>query len=172
MMSRGSVIPLFIDQIRSGSPITLTDPKMTRFMMSLSESVDLVKFAFLSSTSGDLLVRKAPGCSVETLIAALIELEKPKKKPNVQLIGVRHGEKQYEALLGSEERSRSEDLGEYFKVSLDTRSLDYQAYFDKGQSGLEFQEAYTSSNTRQLNTEEVIHLIENLPEYKVFKERN
>ena len=171
MMSRGSVIPLFINQIRSGIPITITDANMTRFMMTLSDSVDLVKYAFLNSTSGDLFVRKAPGCTVKTLVEALIEIEKPKTKPTIHNIGIRHGEKKYEVLLGSEEKARSNNLDLYFNVPLDTRGLDYQAYFDKGQGSLEFEEAYTSSNTVQLNTQELINLILSLPEYQELKEK-
>ena len=157
MMSRGSVIPLFINQIRAGLTVTVTDPTMTRFLMSLQDSVDLVKYAFTNSNSGDLFVKKAPGCTVETLIEAIAKIEGKKGKIEIQRIGVRHGEKHAEALLASEERSRSEDLGTYFKVPLDTRSLDYQIYFEKGQSVAEYVEPYTSSNTAQL--------ILDLPEY-------
>lgn len=166
MMSRGSVIPLFINQIRTGLTVTVTDPTMTRFLMSLQDSVDLVKFAFTNSNSGDLFVKKAPGCTVETLIEAIAKIEGKKGKVEIQRIGVRHGEKHAEALLASEERSRSEDLGTYFKVPLDTRSLDYQIYFEKGQSVAEYVDPYTSSNTSQLNVDQVAQLILDLPEYK------
>ena len=166
MMSRGSVIPLFINQIRAGLTVTVTDPTMTRFLMSLQDSVDLVKFAFTNSDSGDLFVKKAPGCTVETLIEAIAKIEGKKGKVEIQRIGVRHGEKHAEALLASEERSRSEDLGTYFKVPLDTRSLDYQIYFEKGQSVAEYVDPYTSSNTSQLNVDQVAQLILDLPEYK------
>jgi UDP-N-acetylglucosamine 4,6-dehydratase/5-epimerase len=166
MMSRGSVIPLFINQIRAGLTVTVTDPTMTRFLMSLQDSVDLVKFAFTNSNSGDLFVKKAPGCTVETLIEAIAKIEGKKGKVEIQRIGVRHGEKHAEALLASEERSRSEDLGTYFKVPLDTRSLDYQIYFEKGQSVAEYVDPYTSSNTSQLNVDQVAQLILDLPEYK------
>jgi UDP-N-acetylglucosamine 4,6-dehydratase len=166
MMSRGSVIPLFINQIRAGLTVTVTDPTMTRFLMSLQDSVDLVKYAFTNSNSGDLFVKKAPGCTVETLIEAIASIEGKKGKIKIQRIGVRHGEKHAEALLASEERSRSEDLGTYFKVPLDTRSLDYQIYFEKGQSVADYLDAYTSSNTSQLSVDQVAHLIVDLPEYK------
>lgn len=166
MMSRGSVIPLFINQIRAGLTVTVTDPTMTRFLMSLQDSVDLVKFAFINSNSGDLFVKKAPGCTVETLIEAIAKIEGKKGKIEIQRIGVRHGEKHAEALLASEERSRSEDLGTYFKVPLDTRSLDYQIYFEKGQSVADYVDPYTSSNTSQLNVDQVAQLILDLPEYK------
>ena len=166
MMSRGSVIPLFINQIRAGLTVTVTDPTMTRFLMSLQDSVDLVKFAFTNSNSGDLFVKKAPGCTVETLIEAIAKIEGKKGKISIQRIGVRHGEKHAEALLASEERSRSEDLGTYFKVPLDTRSLDYQIYFEKGQSVADYVDPYTSSNTSQLNVDQVAQLILDLPEYK------
>jgi UDP-glucose 4-epimerase len=166
MMSRGSVIPLFINQIRAGLTVTVTDPTMTRFLMSLQDSVDLVKYAFTNSNSGDLFVKKAPGCTVETLIEALASIEGKKGKIEIQRIGVRHGEKHAESLLASEERSRSEDLGTYFKVPLDTRSLDYQIYFEKGQSAGDYLDPYTSSNTTQLNVDQVAQLILDLPEYK------
>ena len=165
MMSRGSVIPLFINQIRAGLTVTVTDPTMTRFLMSLQDSVDLVKYAFTNSNSGDLFVKKAPGCTVETLIEAIAKIDGKKGKIEIQRIGVRHGEKHAEALLASEERSRSEDLGTYFKVPLDTRSLDYQIYFEKGQSVAEYVEPYTSSNTAQLKVDQVAQLILDLPEY-------
>jgi len=166
MMSRGSVIPLFINQIRAGLTVTVTDPTMTRFLMSLQDSVDLVKYAFTNANSGDLFVKKAPGCTVETLIEAIAKIEGKKGKIEIQRIGVRHGEKHAEALLASEERSRSEDLGTYFKVPLDTRSLDYQIYFEKGQSVADYVDPYTSSNTSQLNVDQVAQLILDLPEYK------
>jgi UDP-glucose 4-epimerase len=166
MMSRGSVIPLFIKQIQSGTPLTVTDPDMTRFLMSLEESVDLVLHAFEHSESGDLFVRKAPACTVQTLINALVTILSPRVKPVMKTIGIRHGEKKYEALLASEEKIRSNDLGNYFRVPLDTRSLDYQIYFDKGQTPEIIDESFTSNNTKQLNVEEVIKLISELPEFK------
>jgi UDP-glucose 4-epimerase len=167
MMSRGSVIPLFINQIIRGEKITVTDTSMTRFMMSLSESVDLVTHAFTNAESGDLFVKKAPGCTVQTIIEALAEIFK--KKVEIQKIGVRHGEKMAEALLGSEERSRAIDSKDYFKVPVDGRNLDYQIYFDKGQNSLPSSEPYTSSNTKQLSLKEAIDLIFNLPEFIKYK---
>ncbi len=169
MMSRGSVIPLFLDQIRHGKTLTITDPNMTRFMMSLEDSVNLVKFAFTNSNSGDLFVRKAPACTVETLANAVTRLLDVEGKIKIQYIGTRHGEKLYESLLGTEERLRSIDRGDYFQVPLDTRSLDYQIFFDKGQDETTNNEAYTSHNTRQLGIDEVVTLIEALPEFKLYQ---
>jgi UDP-glucose 4-epimerase len=169
MMSRGSVIPLFINQILQGTKITVTDLKMTRFMMSLSDSVDLVTHAFTNAQSGDLFVKKAPGCTVEVLIQALSEIFK--KRVEIQKIGIRHGEKMDESLLGSEERSRAIDTKDYFKVPVDARNLDYQIYFDKGQESATHSEAYTSSNTKQLSLQETIELISNLPEFIKYKKK-
>jgi len=167
MMSRGSVIPLFINQISKGEKITVTDPKMTRFMMSLNDSVDLVTYAFTNGQSGDLFVKKAPGCSVEILIEALFEILK--KKVEIQKIGIRHGEKIAEALLGSEERFRAQETQDYFKVPLDARNLDYQIYFDRGQELPVHNEPYTSSNTKQLSLQEAIDLISILPEFLAYR---
>jgi UDP-glucose 4-epimerase len=169
MMSRGSVIPLFIKQIKSGFPVTVTDPNMTRFLMSLEESVDLVLHAFEQSESGDLFVRKAPACTVKTLIDALVIILSPKVKPTIHTIGIRHGEKKFEALLASEEKIRSNDQGKFFKVPLDTRSLDYQIYFEKGQAPDVTDESFTSNNTKQLSVDEVVKLISELPEFKSIK---
>jgi len=169
MMSRGSVIPLFIKQIRDGLPVTVTDLSMTRFLMSLEESVDLVLHAFENSETGDLFVRKAPACTVNTLIDALLVILSPKPKPIIKTLGIRHGEKKYEALLASEERIRSSNEGDYFRVPLDTRSLDYQIYFSKGQSPEPVGDAFTSNNTKQLNVDEVSKLISELPEFKNIK---
>lgn len=170
MMSRGSVIPLFLDQLAAGKELTITNPRMTRFLMSLTESVELVEHAFTNATSGDLYVRKAPAATIMTLVDALKEIS-GKKNIETRIIGTRHGEKEYESLLGSEERMRSEDQGNFFKVSLDTRSLDYQIYFDKGQDNSQHQEAYTSHNTQQLNVAEVVKLVESLPEYRMYLEK-
>jgi UDP-glucose 4-epimerase len=169
MMSRGSVIPLFIKQIQSGFPVTVTDPNMTRFLMSLEESVDLVLHAFGQSESGDLFVRKAPACTVQTLIDALVIILSPKVKPIIKTIGIRHGEKKFEALLASEEKIRSKDQDKFFRVPLDTRSLDYQIYFEKGQASEVKDESFTSNNTKQLNVSEVVKLISELPEFKSLK---
>jgi UDP-glucose 4-epimerase len=168
MMSRGSVIPLFLDQIRRGEPMTITNPEMTRFMMSLEDSVSLVKYSFLNASTGDLFVRKAPACSVETLALAVNEIMG--FKGNIETIGTRHGEKLYESLLGSEEGSRAIDHGDYFQVPLDARSLDYQIYFDKGQNDIASNGAYTSHNTTQLTVDQVVKLIIELPEFARYKE--
>ena len=168
MMSRGSVIPLFIKQIRQGLPVTVTDPTMTRFLMSLEDSVDLVKFAFKNASTGDLFVKKAPGCTVETLINAIALLEGKKSNLKIRNLGIRHGEKHAEALLGAEERSKAKDLGDFFQVPLDSRSLDYQIYFEKGQESISNNDSYTSSSTVQLSVDEVANLIAKLPEYKKF----
>ena len=170
MMSRGSVIPLFLEQIAAKQPLTITNPNMTRFLMSLSESVELVEHAFTKSNSGDLFVRKAPAATIDTIVEALKEITS-QKKIETRIIGTRHGEKEYEALLGSEERVRSIDQGDFFKVPLDTRSLDYQIYFEKGQSSSEQHEAYTSHNTERLNVGQVVQLILNLPEYQKYLEK-
>ncbi len=163
MYSRGSVIPLFISQILSRKPITVTDPKMTRFLMSLPESVDLVNFAFENAETGDLYVRKAPAATVETLIAALKDLFDAQDL-EVKTIGVRHGEKLFESLLSSEEKAGSEELKEYFKVPLDSRTLDYAIYFEEGKNLTEEVSAYTSHNTSRLNKDEVKQLLLTLPQ--------
>jgi UDP-N-acetylglucosamine 4,6-dehydratase len=165
MYSRGSVIPLFISQIKSGKPLTITDPTMTRFLMSLAESVDLVKYAFENAQTGDLFVRKAPASTIETLAHALIEMFGGKKE-QVQTIGFRHGEKLYESLLSTEERVKSEDLGGYFRVPLDSRDLNYSVYFEEGQPRKESLEAYTSHNTERLDGEEVKKLLMTIPEVR------
>jgi UDP-glucose 4-epimerase len=163
MMSRGSVIPMFVDQIINGERITVTDEKMTRFMMSLSDSVDLVAHAFTNADSGDLFVMKAPGCTVETLVQALGKIFK--KKVEIRKIGIRHGEKMSETLLSSEERSRANETEKYFRSPIDSRNLDYQIYFEKGQEINTLPEPYTSSNTNQLDLESAVNLISNLPEF-------
>ena len=168
MMSRGSVIPLFLEQIRAGKPITITEPSMTRFMMSLDDSVSLVKYAFTNASTGDLFVRKAPACSVEVLATAITRIMNVEGKIEIKNIGTRHGEKLFESLLGTEERTRAIDRGQYFQVPLDTRSLDYQIYFNKGQDEVSQIEPYTSHNTQQLNVDEVVTLIENLPEFQQY----
>ena len=169
MMSRGSVIPLFLDQIRKGEPISVTNPKMTRFMMSLTDSVSLVTYAFKNASNGDLFVRKAPACSVETLVSAVSNIMGVDDKLKINHIGTRHGEKLYESLLGSEEGSRAIDHGEYFQVPLDTRTLDYQIYFNKGQRDNLAETAYTSHSTNQMNVEQAVELICKLPEFIDYK---
>jgi UDP-N-acetylglucosamine 4,6-dehydratase len=164
MMSRGSVIPLFIDQMLNNQKITVTDLNMTRFMMSLSESVDLVLHAFESGNSGDLYVRKSPAATVETLFGALGLLLN--KKPDIQVIGIRHGEKKHEVLVGAEENIRAEEEENYFKIPLDARNLDYQVYFEKGQQEKNTQSSYTSENTDRLNVEQLASKLENLSEFQ------
>ena len=166
MYSRGSVIPLFISQIKAGRPITVTDPTMTRFLMSLAESVDLVEYAFEHATTGDLFVRKAPASTIEHLALALIEMFGG-SKDQIQNIGFRHGEKLYESLLSTEERVKADDLGDYFRVPLDARDLNYSVYFEEGESRPERLEAYTSHNTERLNVEGVKKLLLTIPEVKL-----
>lgn len=165
MMSRGSVIPLFLEQIKSGHPVTVTNTAMTRFLMSLDESVDLVKYAFAEGNSGDLFVRKAPASTVSTLISALSIVTR-KKEIEVKDIGIRHGEKQHESLVSSEEMLKAVDCGDYFRIPLDTRSLDYQIYFDQGTKIGDSVEGYTSENTVQLNPEQVAAKIAGLPQFQ------
>jgi UDP-glucose 4-epimerase len=166
MYSRGSVIPLFISQIKAGKPITVTDPTMTRFLMSLAESVDLVEYAFEHATTGDLFVRKAPASTIEDLALALIEMFGG-SKDQIQNIGFRHGEKLYESLLSTEERVKADDIGDYFRVPLDARDLNYSVYFEEGESRPESLEAYTSHNTERLNVEGVKKLLLTIPEVKL-----
>jgi UDP-N-acetylglucosamine 4,6-dehydratase len=173
MMSRGSVIPLFLDQIACNKPITITNPEMTRFMMSLDDSVSLVKHAFSNSLNGDLFVKKAPACSVGTLAAAVIRIMGAEDRIQINNIGTRHGEKLFESLLSVEERVRAEDQGDFFKIPLDTRTLDYQAYFEKGRElQLSNHESYNSHNTKQLSVDEVVSLICNLSEFVAYREMN
>jgi UDP-N-acetylglucosamine 4,6-dehydratase len=166
MYSRGSVIPLFISQIKAGKPLTITDPNMTRFLMSLAESVDLVEYAFEHATTGDLFVRKAPASTIEDLALALIEMFGG-AKDQIQNIGFRHGEKLYESLLSAEERVKADDLGDYFRVPLDARDLNYSVYFEEGESRPEGLEAYTSHNTERLSVEGVKRLLLTIPEVKL-----
>jgi UDP-N-acetylglucosamine 4,6-dehydratase/5-epimerase len=163
MYSRGSVIPLFISQIKAGLPVTITDPNMTRFLMSLAESVDLVEYAFENASSGDLFVRKAPASTIEVLAFALIDLFGG-SKDQLQKIGFRHGEKLFESLLSTEERLKAQDLGDYFRVPLDARDLNYALYFEEGLSHNEMLEAYTSHNTERLDTQRTIDLLLTIPE--------
>lgn len=165
MLSRGSVIPLFVNQIKSGKAVTITNPRMTRFMMSLDDSVELVKYAFTNANTGDLFVRKAPACTVQTLVSAIAETMNKSGQIEVQTIGTRHGEKLFESLLGIEEKTHSEDLGEYFRVPLDTRTLDYQVYFDKGIKEDNEPSSFTSHDTIQLDVDETKKLLLSLPEY-------
>jgi UDP-glucose 4-epimerase len=163
MCSRGSVIPLFIKQLKEKKPVTVTDPNMTRFLMSLADSVNLVQFAFENAHSGDLFIKKAPAATVEVLLQALVEIFEV-KDADIQSIGIRHGEKVFESLLSTEERVSSEDLGDFFRVPLDTRTLDYSVYFEDGEQRPADIDSYTSHNTTRLNVSEVKKLLLQLPE--------
>jgi UDP-glucose 4-epimerase len=165
MYSRGSVIPRFIDQIRTGKRLTITDPQMTRFLMSLAESVDLVSYAFENAKTGDLFVRKAPAATIEVLAQALIGLFGGTDN-QVETIGFRHGEKLFESLLSSEERATAEDLGNYFRVPLDSRDLNYKVFFEEGVARASEIEPYTSHNTERLGVEAVKELLLQLPEIR------
>ena len=153
MCSRGSVIPLWIDQIRAGNPITITEPSMTRFIMSLDEAVDLVLFAFEHGVNGDILVQKAPACTIETLAKAVTELFDPKTE--IKVIGIRHGEKMYETLLTNEECFGAVDMGDFYRVPCDKRDLNYDRYFSKGDTGRNTLAEFNSNNTNLLSVEEV-----------------
>lgn len=153
MCSRGSVIPLWIDQIRKGNPITLTEPKMTRFIMSLEEAVDLVLFAFEHGQNGDILVQKAPACTIQTQAEAVCELFGGKKE-DIKVIGIRHGEKMYETLLTNEECAKAEDMGNFYRVPADNRTLNYDKYFTEGNVEREVLTEFNSNNTKLLKVEE------------------
>lgn len=153
MCSRGSVIPLWIDQIKEGKPITITDPSMTRFIMSLDEAVDLVLFAFENGASGDILVQKAPACTIEVLARAVVELFDPSTE--IKVIGIRHGEKMYETLLTNEECAKAIDMGNFYRVLSDNRSLNYDKYFTQGDIKRNTLTEFNSNNTQLLNIEEV-----------------
>ena len=161
MASRGSVIPLFIDQIKNNKPLTITNPNMTRFMMTLDDAVDLVQFAFENGSNGDLFVQKSPASTIEVLAKALIELYNSESE--IQNIGIRHGEKMYETLVTKEEMMKGEDLGDYFKISVDNRDLNYDKYFSKGDN-VKVAEEYNSDNTKRLTLEEMKKLLLKLPE--------
>ena len=163
MYSRGSVIPLFVRQLREGKPLTLTEGSMTRFLMSLQESVDLVEHAFFNAVPGDLFVKKAPACTVETLARATAKVMGI-EKPEIVKIGIRHGEKMYETLLSREEMVKATDQGEYFKVPLDARSLQYSVFVDEGDSEVREAKDFDSNNTEQLTVEQTASLISSLPE--------
>ncbi|NLD01522.1 MAG: polysaccharide biosynthesis protein, partial [Gammaproteobacteria bacterium] len=150
MASRGSVIPLFVEQIRAGQALTITDPNMTRFMMTLADAVDLVLYAFEHGNNGDMFVQKAPAATVETLARALTEIVGKPEHP-INIIGTRHGEKLYEALLSREEMLCAEDMGEYYRVPPDLRDLNYAKYVDEGQKDLSKVEDYNSHNTERLD---------------------
>lgn len=165
MYSRGSVIPLFIRQLQRGEPLTLTEPNMTRFLMSLADSVDLVEHAFTNARPGDLFIKKAPASTVEVLaraVAGLLGYD----DPEIRVIGIRHGEKMHETLLSREEIVKASDEGDYFRVPLDTRSLQYELYFSEGETSISREEDYTSENTRRLSVEETKELLMKLPEIR------
>ncbi len=153
MCSRGSVIPLWIDQIRNGNPITLTEPSMTRFIMSLDEAVDLVLFAFEHGQAGDILVQKAPACTIQTQAEAVCELFGGNKE-DIKVIGIRHGEKMYETLLTNEECAHAEDMGNFYRVPCDKRGLNYDKYFNKGDTQRNTLTEFNSNNTKLLTVEE------------------
>jgi UDP-glucose 4-epimerase len=155
LCSRGSVIPLWIDQIRAGNPVTITEPEMTRFVMSLDEAVDLVLFAFENGTSGDILVQKAPACTIETLAKATLELFDKDNKSELKVIGIRHGEKMYETLLTNEECTHATDMGNFYRVPCDKRDLNYDKYVKDGDVERNTLTEFNSNNTELLNVEQV-----------------
>lgn len=153
MASRGSVIPLFVEQIKNGQPLTVTNPEMTRFLMSLDEAVDLVLYAFEHAQSGDLLVQKSPACKIGDLAKAVKEIFNAENE--IKIIGTRHGEKRYETLLTKEEYAKAIDLGNFFKVPADNRDLNYDKYFSEGSEKLSLDQEYNSDNTTQLTVNEI-----------------
>jgi UDP-glucose 4-epimerase len=172
MASRGSVIPLFLQQIKNGEDITITDPNMTRFLMSLEEAVDLVLFAFTQGNQGDLFVNKAPAGTIGDLAKALIEMSNAENK--VKIIGTRHGEKLYETLCTREEMLKAEDMGEFYRIPADNRDLNYNQYFSEGEQDISKVEDYHSHNTKQENVEGMKKLLAKLPliRSEVFGEQN
>ena len=157
MASRGSVIPLFVEQIKAGRPITITDPNMTRFMMSLPQAVDLVVFAFTHGRQGDTFIQKAPAATILTLAEALQKIFKGTSV--IRILGTRHGEKKHEALLSREEFAKAEDLGNYYRVSADTRDLNYAKYFVEGEARFSREDDYTSENTERLDLDGMIEML-------------
>jgi UDP-glucose 4-epimerase len=157
MASRGSVIPLFVEQIKKGNPLTITDPGMTRYMMTLDDAVDLVLFAFEKGNPGDIFVQKAPAATIEVLALALLELYKSGN--GIKVIGTRHGEKLYETLVNREEMAKAEDLGDYYRIPADTRDLNYNRFFIEGQATISETEEYTSHNTHRMSIEEMKALL-------------
>jgi UDP-N-acetylglucosamine 4,6-dehydratase len=162
MASRGSVIPLFVDQILMDRPITITDPEMTRFMMSLDDAVDLVLYAFNNGSTGDIFVQKSPAIKIGQLAQSILNLMKITNH-KIDIIGTRHGEKLYEALLSSEEKVASEDLGNYYKIPPDARDLNYRKFVEEGETTIPDAEAYTSHNTIQLDTIKMERMLADLP---------
>lgn len=162
MATRGSVIPLFIEQIKAGKPLSITDPSMTRYMMTLESAVDLVLYAFKNGVNGDIFVQKSPASTIEVLAQALLKLYKASNP--IKIIGTRHGEKLFETLVTREEMIKAKDLENYYKIPADTRDLNYAKYFSKGQEEISKVEEYTSHNTYRLNVEETMDLLLKLPE--------
>jgi UDP-N-acetylglucosamine 4,6-dehydratase/5-epimerase len=160
MASRGSVIPLFVNLIFKGEPITITDPDMTRFIMSLEEALELVLYAFKNAEQGDIFIQKAPAATIEVLAQAMLKLFNVKNE--IRIIGTRHGEKKYETLVNREELSNSEDLGGYLRIKPDSRDLNYNKYFIEGENQLSVEKDYTSHNTKRLNVAEVIEKLKTL----------
>jgi UDP-N-acetylglucosamine 4,6-dehydratase/5-epimerase len=165
MYSRGSVIPLFVEQLSRGNALTITEPTMTRFLMSLQESVELVEHAFLHAEPGDLFVRKAPACTVETLARALAKLL-GYGEPEIKVLGTRHGEKLHETLLSREEMVQSIDQDDYFRVPLDARSLEYELFYERGERQATEARDYTSDNTERLDLDQTMELLSSIPEIK------
>jgi UDP-N-acetylglucosamine 4,6-dehydratase len=161
MASRGSVIPLFIDQIKNNKPLTITDPDMTRFMMTLEDAVNLVLYAFDNAKQGDLFIQKSPSSTVEILAKALIQLYDSKSK--IKVIGTRHGEKLYETLVNREDMVKAVDLGDYYRIPADNRDLNYEQYFTEGKSAMKYLDEYHSHNTKILELEEMKQLLLKLP---------
>jgi UDP-glucose 4-epimerase len=157
MASRGSVIPLFVSQLKEGKPLTVTDPNMTRFLMSLEDSVDLVLYAYEHGEQGDIFVQKAPASTVADLTQAVKELFN--KDNEVRIIGTRHGEKLYETLISREEMAHAHDMGDYYRIPADNRDLNYAKYFSEGEEEISHLDDYTSHNTKQLNVEQVKSLL-------------
>jgi UDP-glucose 4-epimerase len=172
MASRGSVIPLFVDQINSGKEITVTDPEMTRFMMTLEDAVDLVLYAFKHGKNGDIFVQKAPAATIGTLAEAVMEIMKVeveaevKAKAKVKVIGTRHGEKLWEVLVSREEMAKADDLGNYFRIPCDTRDLNYNKYYEEGEKKISMVEDYTSHNTERLDLKGMIALLRKLEMFR------
>lgn len=160
MASRGSVIPLFAEQIQRGGPITITDPEMTRFLMTLEDAVDLVLFAFKNGSQGDLFIQKAPACTIATLADAI--MQQMGKDTEKRIIGTRHGEKLFETLVTKEEMARATDLGGYYRIMADNRDLNYESFFSKGDEKIQKAEEYTSHNTRRLDKAAVVEMLKRI----------
>jgi UDP-glucose 4-epimerase len=161
MGSRGSVIPLFAQQLQAGKALTLTDPNMTRFLMSLDDSVNLVLYAFEHAKPGDIFVQKSPACTIGDLVSAMQALFN--QSGEVQVIGTRHGEKLFETLVSREEMARAQDLGDYYRIPADSRDLNYAQYFSEGELALSNSDDYTSHNTKRLTVPQVVETLKKLP---------